>query len=85
MHEEPAERPRVRRRRERNESAKHETREQHQCDELDSGLPALVRHRGRSSSQSRAKSIGLAQSFTIWSAPEMGTVWRGRVSGCSSP
>ena len=85
VHEKPAERAPVRSGRKRNESGKPQTRHRHQRDELDTGLAALALHLGLSSSQSREKSIGLAQSLTIWSAPEIGTVWRGRVSGWRSP
>jgi hypothetical protein len=79
MHEKPADRAPIRGRRNRNQHSERETEEQHECDELDTGLTLLRGH--RSSSQSRAKSTGLAQSLTIWSTPEIGTVWRGPLSG----
>ncbi len=94
MNEKPPNRPPIRSRRKSNERAKNKTTHAHHRNELDTGLPALAArrsrvraapHRGRNSSQSREKSIGLAQSLTIWSVPSSGTVWRGRVSGWSSP
>jgi hypothetical protein len=85
MSEEAAERAPVECRREREQRAECKARERHQRDELDGGLPTLGPQRGLQSSQSRAKSIGLTQSLTIWSAPESGTVCRGAVSGCRNP